>query len=182
MLLGALIGLSGSPVVGAVIAAILVAAGAYWSVAKVPPGATVPGAAAAALALACIVGVIGGLWVRAHDALSPSVQEDLQQWRDAGYSTRDAQAIVALTRTGLLLQGYSAKPEAVASQRTSALFGGDATSCRQTDPEDYADAANLRQAFTQAGGAWAQYATLVQPLNEAQQRALLIAARSLACQ
>lgn len=189
LLLGVLLGLSGAPVVAGVVGGVLAAAAAYWSVGE-PRATEEPSSAdsstsrqlaTAALCLACIVGLSAGLWLRARDAFAMSPQEQVQQWRDAGFSAADAQAIVALKNAGLLKSGYSVQPEAVSSARSTVLFSGNAEQCRQLDPQDFADAANLRAAYENAGGNWSGFASAVRQLAPDVQHDVLKAAWTLAC-
>jgi hypothetical protein len=190
LLLGILLGLSGAPVVAGVVGGVLAAAAAYWSVAEqreMPeePSSTNPltsrQLATAALCLACIIGLSAGLWLRARDVFAISPREQVQQWLDAGFSASDAQAIVALRNAGLLKPGYSVQPEAVSAARSTVLFSGSAAQCQQLDPQDFADAANLRAAYENAGGSWRGVATAVRQLAPDVQYDVLKAAWTLAC-
>jgi len=188
LLLGVLLGLSSSPVVAAVVGALIAAAGAYWSSGAVVSNAAASDAAAsarqlatAALCVACIGGLGVGLWLRARDAFGLTPAEQIAQWRAAGFSDHDAQAIVALKAAGFLKAGASAEPQAVNVARTTALFGGEADQCDQLNPDDYKDSTNLRTAFANAAGSWKELAESIEPLSSGAQRAALISAWRLAC-
>lgn len=188
LLLGVLLGLSTSPVVAAVVGALVAAGGAYWSVgnprgsdARADQPSSARQLATAALCLACTVGLAGGLWLRTHDVFGLTPTEQVAQWRAAGFSESDAQAIVALKAAGFLKAGAASAPQAFTAARTTALFGGSVKECDQLNPQDFKDAANLRIAFANASGDWKQLAEAVAPLSSDAQRAALISTWQLAC-
>lgn len=191
LLLGVLLGLSATPVVASVVAALIAAAGAYWSVVEQTKTATEESAnpavlaarqvATAALCLACVAGLCAGLWLRARDAFGLTPAEQVRKWEDAGFSKSDAQAIVALKGAGLLKSGYSAQSEAVSPARSTVLFSATTSQCQQLDPEDFADGANLRTAFSSAGGNWGRFADAVHQLEPDAQLRALRAAWQLVC-
>ena len=119
LLIGLLVGLSASPVVGsllgtlATLAVTLVGSGLRLpgirktaEEAQAPPADGPPAAGwLMALCLCTIVGVLAGIWVRTHNALSPSLKEQVQAYQQAGFTLPEAkealmQRLVAASETG----------------------------------------------------------------------------------
>lgn len=195
VLLGLLLGLSASPVVSVVVGGLVTAAAAYWNLSA--PGGdasrsyAVRALAAGMLCVGCIAGMLGGLWLRARDVFAVSPAQHVAKWTAAGYSPTEARALAAYQATGILLgsgattSALAATPAAGAERtavRSTVLFSGASEACDQLRPDDYADAANLRAAFTQAGGRWRAMADAASGVDATRQMTLLRTAWQLACE
>ena len=189
MLLGLLLGLSASPVVSVVVGGLVTAAAAYWNLSAgstdAAPSQThvVRALAAGILCVGCIAGLLGGLWLRAHDVFGVSPAQQAARWRAAGYPPAEARALAAYQATGLASGGYVATPgEPPNAARSTVLFSGASESCDEVRPDDYADAANLRAAFVKAGGPWRAMADAASTTDASLQMTLLRTAWQLACE
>jgi hypothetical protein len=194
LLLGLMVGLSGSPVVGAVVAGLLTVLGAFFGLAA--PGTKEPereaprarardgarrGLTVAGFGLMGVVGVLLGVYLRAHGALSPSPRQRFERWRDAGFDSTRARALTEFELTGLVPDSGKVAAPQPAREGTSLLFSGDRARCERVSAEDLADAANMRSAFTAAGGEWREIAAAAAGLPEQAQRRVLVGAWRLAC-
>jgi hypothetical protein len=98
--LGLVIGLSSSPVAGMIIAAL---GGVLASVVGLRtrdgPAGLRP-VRVAALGLVGAGSMLIGLWLRTHDALSPSIDDEVQEWLAVGLPRHDALALTVGRRTG----------------------------------------------------------------------------------
>ena len=105
LLLGVLIGLAQSPVVGTVVTAVCgllaavlaVRAGRQGSVEGKPdqPLSALGAGNIAAFALACVLGALGGLTLRTHQALSPSVASLQAKW-STGFTKEEVKRLVIM--------------------------------------------------------------------------------------
>jgi hypothetical protein len=198
VLLGLLLGLSASPVVSVVVGGLVTAAAAYWNLSAPAEDASrsyaVRALAAGMLCVGCIAGMLGGLWLRARDVFAVSPAQHVATWAAAGYSPAEARTLAAYQATGVLLgsgtmtsgaSGALAATPATAAERTAhstLLFSSASVACDQLRPDDYADAANLRAAFTQAGGRWRAMADAASGVDATRQMTLLRTAWQLACE
>jgi hypothetical protein len=108
LLLGLVVGMSASPVVSGVIAALGAVLGGY--VAQRGTEGAQPAADdrtgidhpfVLSLALACVVGIFAGLYLRTHDLFSPSLSEEVSRWEQAGFTATDAMRFTAQRQLNL---------------------------------------------------------------------------------
>jgi hypothetical protein len=191
LLLGLLIGLSTSPVAAVVVGSLVTLAAAFLGF-KSPGMEEAVGAnrrdsamrrwGVAALALSCVGGVLVGVAIRAGDLLSPTPARLVHRFTEAGYSPEQARAIVALRVAGLVPKDATVRdPGSEDLTRRSVLFAAEAQTCQDLNPENHPDAANVRQAFANAGGQWAAFAGALKDVNPTSHRLLLEEAWRLKC-
>jgi hypothetical protein len=202
LLLGTLIGLSASPVVGTVVTALAALLGALLGLrrAVVPAGAVAPAmvthqGAVIGFGLLCVVGILGGLFIRANGLLSPSVETRVHRWQAAGYTPDEARQIVAKLELGSGAAGGQAKapaqaqPQAAGDKREgnataqSVLFSDSDVSDCEWLSVNFASLDAAMQAFQHAGGEWARMAQTVQRQggSSAEQLRRLQALRNARC-
>lgn len=191
LLLGALVGLSVSAVVGSVVGGVVALLATFLGL-KDDAGAGSTATAEETIArrlgvgvfgLACVAGVIGGLAMRTHDVLAMSPKQQVAQWKDAGYPEPEARGIVALKVAGLVPKDATVQKRSPTEEGGgTVLFGADVRFCDTLRPDDYSGAANLGEAFANAGGAWAAYGRAVANVRDTTARfPLLRAAWGLVC-
>jgi len=151
LLLGYLLGLSVEPVTKLVIVAITGALGIIlgWQRGQGPDRTWRLGA----FGILCVVGVTGGLAIRAGSWFTPSVQSEVTGWEAAGFDHKSALAFVAFARLGVKPDGLTmtAPPPAAAAQ-ASVLYAADAKSlCGQIS---LLDANGQMQMLRARGGAY----------------------------
>ncbi|HVR29673.1 MAG TPA: hypothetical protein VMS86_09060 [Thermoanaerobaculia bacterium] len=183
LLVGALLGLSVSPVVATVLGALTAVIAAFFGLAGDSKQDSARLGRIAAFAFAAVVGLVTGLYLRTHDSLSVSVEDDVAEWEAAGYPTGIARGIVAYERTGLVPEGWSQAPEETGPRSAStALFSASAEDCARVDPRDHPDTEELANAFALAEGGWAELARATGEVPAEQRREILEAAWRLACE
>lgn len=194
LLLGLLLGLSAAPAVALVVGALAALLGSVVlpaAQAKGLPAETAAAVAKAAawrstaLGLACIAGLVAGLWMRTHDVLSPpapSLARQLAELRDAGYPADEARRLVA-SRAFPAAERAASGAAPAAGLRSTVLFGQGSSACEQMAPSRYASVAAAGQAYAAAGDA--SLAALAHALaalpEEAQRAAVLKAAVAELC-
>jgi hypothetical protein len=181
ILFGTLIGLSASPIVGTVVGGAITLGAAVLEMRR-PRGVSGESGHTLALALTvfsltCLSGVLGGLWLRTHDALGATPEWHVARWVKAGYTVQEARRIVASVGVG---GTGSAAPTATPSK--GVLFGADVARCDQTRPGDYADATNLALAFESAGSEWKSFSEATAAITDKRLRfSVLSAGWQLVC-
>lgn len=165
LMLGVLLGLSSAPVVAVVVGAIAALLGSLV-LPQLPAKSPQEGSTderrvaidlrAGAFGLACVLGVVGGIWLRTHDALSPKqnpLKEKLEQWQSIGFEPEEARVLVARS------EGFgpaASAPVAPATGDTaltqySVLFGDKTTRCAQLSVDRYASVEAAAQAYEALG-------------------------------
>lgn len=193
-LLGFLIGLSASPVVGSVVGGLTALLVTFFGLRNPDAEAGGPSAGEAAsirearvytvgaFGLLATVGVAAGLFVRTHDLLSMSPQERVRRWMDAGFPESEARAVARFELTGILPSGATIPEDRdLASPGSSLLFAGRKEQCDRLDLSQLGDAESLRNAFLLEGEPWASIAGAVASLPPSDQVQALEAVRRLAC-
>jgi hypothetical protein len=190
LLLGVAVGMSASPVVAVLIGAITALLGAILGfsssagdVAGMPGSQRSRQWGVGAFGLACTVGLLSGVAIRANDLLSPTPEREFQRWSAAKFDSGTARSIVAYRLAGIVPEGATLDPAAVARSRSSSvLFGASPQVCDQLDPKKLNGAENLRTAFSVQGGRWNDAARLVEGLDASRQLAILTTSWRLACE
>lgn len=169
LLTGLLIGLSTSGVTASVVSAVLAMAAGVVALTGVknpflPKGENAaertPGHnwAVAAFALMAVIGLSSGLWMRTHNAFSPTPQEIATQWQAAGLSEAAARRLAVLQLTGASLTaegtveaGAAEGPVLTASVLFSVVPAED---CQRSDPARAPDAVEARNSWSLAPDPW----------------------------
>jgi hypothetical protein len=162
LLTGLLVGLSTSGVTASVVSAALAMAAGVMALTGItnpflPKGENAATRAAGHdwavffFALVTIGGLGGGLWMRTHDALSPTPNELIDRWQAAGFSAEESRKIV-VAQWGAAA-GEGGKGPAL-SKTATVLFAGDAATCQRTDPSRAPDAAEARNTWSLAPEPW----------------------------
>jgi hypothetical protein len=126
LLVGVLLGLSVAQAVGGVIAALSALLG---GVLGLTGGSAMRAWRTGAFGLACVIGVLLGLFVRSGAVLAPSIEQDVAQWQRAGFSREQALSYVAFARLGIKPAGTEASARPAADATSNALFADKAGVC-----------------------------------------------------
>jgi hypothetical protein len=124
-LLGLLVGMSSTPVVTIIITALVALLAGLFGLSDKSPikmsGAAVRRLAAFGLAASALIVV--GVWLRTHDVLAPSVEQQKQMLRAMGYEDRSKEQteLLRYIRFGLLPAGLTVSKEA--QPRSGVLYG-----------------------------------------------------------
>jgi hypothetical protein len=201
LLLGTLVGLSSSPVVGVVVGALAsvlaVFLGLDLSTGSVMGALRINGPRIGALGLATVVGVGIGLWVRVNNPFLPDPLAQLQRWQAAlPEDPTLAKQMMLFERTGIVpsrFQYGNAPPgedvtvamEEGAAIRTAVLFStlSEFDACTQLDPASYrtADAVLARYSRPGAPDYLPKFAASITALPEADRNDALATAHQLLC-
>jgi hypothetical protein len=186
LLLGMVVGLSSSPVVGAVVGALAAGLLALLGLKEKDVDLTaVQCLRLGCFGFACCLGVVIGLWLRTSDRLSPRLTEQQQQWKAIGFSDDETRKIVLYRSTGLLLEPL--KIEAISSvsggKTATSLFSVSSGSdiCTASDASQFASTSEQVKALKQSGGSFGRLADSLQGLKSADQKHILEVINHWAC-
>lgn len=197
LLVGILVGLASSPVVSVVVGAL--AAGMVTLLGFVRPGqegAPVPGAGSTirlgGFGVACAAAILLGLFIRTHNLVSPTIAQQVDEVRRAGYSAEEARRWVAYKNVGAILDAVPGNADAPAVSghsgggtegvAGSVLFSGANTGeCQYFDTSRYKDISEHLYSLRQQGGKYAELAARVASLDPAQQKTVLESLQLLNC-
>lgn len=191
---GVLMGMTTAPVVGAVIGALTALLATLFGTRTVADTTTIapmPDASAFArvgsFGALCVVGVLLGVAIRAHNLLGMSLQQQTAAWISAGFDPVTARNLVALRELGVLPDSTgrltsSARSPGVNPVESTLSFATQASTCRQLDPRNYGnDPAKIVASYGKAGSGWNELAASLDPVPPAQQLVIAAAAWHLAC-
>jgi hypothetical protein len=177
VLTGLLVGLSASPVVASVVGAI--AAGIVTLLGLAPgdgsrkmfaPGSTVR---LGTFGLACALATLLGLYIRTHELLSPTPDQQIASLRKAGLNQEQA--------TQWVLAKFF-EPSGKVGVGSSVLFSGTGVDeCQEFDPARYKDAREQLAHFQSIGGHYSAFATGIRSLSDSDKSIVLKGVRLLFC-
>jgi MFS family permease len=156
LLVGVLLGLSVAQAVGGVIAALSALIGGFLGLTG---GGDARSWRTAAFGVACVTGVLLGLFVRSGAVLAPSIEQDVAQWQRAGFSKEQALSFVAFARLGIKPAGTEMTPRPATDATSNVLFADRAGVCARL--QRLPAPAQLR-ILTETGEAYAALAAAAQ--------------------
>ena len=177
VLTGLLVGLSASPVVASVVGAI---AASIVTLLGLAPGdgsrklfASGSALRLGTFGLACALATLLGLYIRTHDLLSPTPDQQIASLHKAGLNQEQATQWVLAKRF---------EPTGKAGVGSSVLFSGTGVDdCQEFDPTRYKDAQEQLAHFQSIGGRYLAFATGIQSLSDSDKLIVLKSARLLFC-
>ena len=195
LLVGILLGMAMADVVGGALAALTALLAAFLGLGGLPFKSksetandtsqnALRGWRAAGFGLACFAAILGGVHIRAHNALGRTPTELVKSWTDAGYSLEQARELVTFQEVGIVPKGAQAiKPERVAGRTSSALFTAEVDSnCGAFEASRFPSAGKQLDAFAAAGGVWSELASSARDLAPQYQAAVLNAGWRMRCE
>jgi hypothetical protein len=190
LLVGMLVGLSSSPVVSVVVGAL--AAGIITLLGFVPSAkSSEPGSVEGSVVrlgsfgIVCTAAILAGLFIRTHNSFSPSIAQQVDEVRKAGYSDEESRKWVAAKNLSPLAGADSEKSRpagAGAPVTASVLFsGGNSGECQHFDTNRYKNIQEQLNALRQLGGNYGEYAEMVSKLDPSHQKTVLDSSKLLFC-
>ena len=190
LLVGILVGLSSSPVASVVVGAL--AAGMMTLLGFVSSSKDGDPVAArgsvlrlGGFGLACTAAVLSGLYIRTHNLLSPTPNEQVKELQGAGYTPEEARMWVEYKNLGTLTARTDSQVAAVfraPATAGSVLFAsGNSDECQHFDTNRYKNAKEQLYALQQLGGRHAEYAEKISTLDANHQKTVLDSLRLLFC-
>jgi hypothetical protein len=179
---GILVGMSTAPVVAIVVSSLVALVATFFGLSSQTTEGTKV-LRIASFGLACPIAVFIGLGARSHGWLTPSIQHQIANWTNAGYSPAEARSFVAFRELGLVPEGQkTAEP-----QQPLGVRGGLPSQTRQTECDRllasrFVSEADRINAMQKEGGAWKVLADSLGDFDRSRRTAVANAAYELACQ
>lgn len=163
LLVGFLLGLSVTQVVGGVITALAALLGGFLGLSG-DSGSPNRTWRIGAFGLCCVLGIIAGLDIRANDLLAPSVKQAVKAYEGAGYPPQQARDLVAFERLGIKPSNATVVDQPPAGRAAaSALYADKTTVCSEL--RGLPAAAQLR-VLDAAGGGYASLGAAAQASSD----------------
>jgi hypothetical protein len=138
LLVGLLLALSVSPVVGGVISALTVLLGGFFGLA--PSGGSDRAWRIGSFGVACAIGVVCGLALRTGDQFAASLKKQSDDWQQAGATKEEAVAYLAFQHLGIKPAGRELGEAPKPSSGQVVLFAGHTDVCGRLAGVDGAQA------------------------------------------
>jgi hypothetical protein len=183
---GILVGMSTSPVVAIVVSSLAAVLATFFGL-SAPSNDATRVLRIASFGFACPVAVILGLGVRSHNWLGPSVEQQIKDWTNAGYTVQQARAFVAFRQLGLVPEGQKTAAVPKSSVDSGLFSAPDSTNdpvvaeCGRLVSSRFPTANERLDAMKRAGGVWKTLGDSIVNPNSAQSAAVIEAAYRLAC-
>ncbi|MEO8620022.1 MAG: hypothetical protein ABI625_03080 [bacterium] len=137
----------------------------------------------------CVLGVMGGIYLRAHNSLGTNAGQQVAEWTAAGYTLPVARAIVLYRELGVLVGPRGeltttsrAEKVSAASLTSTSLSGKGAEECANMAPSQFGDdPAKIIASYRATGDGWQNLAAALDNVPVAAQKQLIHAAYDLAC-
>jgi hypothetical protein len=178
---GILVGMSNTPVVAIVVSSLVALVATFFGLSSQTTEGTKV-LRIASFGLACPIAVFIGLGARAHGWVTPSIQHQIADWTNAGYSPAEARSFVAFRELGVIPEGQkTAEPRQPLGVRGDLLSETSQAECDHLQASRFASEADRTAAMQKAGGAWKVLADSLGDLDSARRTAVVNAAYGLAC-
>ncbi|RMF55874.1 MAG: hypothetical protein D6748_14590 [Calditrichaeota bacterium] len=163
LLVGLIVGLSVSPVVSVILGALASLLAAFLGL---QPGGNTEGDSegkatgvlskmqenglkAGSFGLACVIGILLGLFIRNQNLFVPTVSNQLAQYTQAGFKEDYARQLIVLEKFGIDPETGTMTFGEMQKSKTSALYAkkGEKDFCDAIDPERFRDVAELLKSY-----------------------------------
>jgi hypothetical protein len=185
---GTLMGMTTAPVVGTVVGAL---AALFATIFGVKDQDLSSFARIGGFGVFCVLGVVGGIYLRAHNSLGISAGQEVAEWTAAGFKEDVARSIVLYKQLGVVVGANgqlttTPRAEKIVAQPSltmTTLSSRSGDECADMAPSRFGDdPEKIVQSYKAAGGDWERVAAAVQGLPPATQAKLIHAAYDLGCQ
>jgi hypothetical protein len=184
---GTLMGMTTAPVVGTVVGALAALFAAIFGVKDqdLSSFARIGGFGAF-----CVLGVVGGIYLRAHNSLGISAGQEVAEWTAAGFKEDVARSIVLYKQLGVLANAdgqltTTPRAEKIVAQpsvTSTTLSSRTTEECGNMAPSQFGDdPGRIVQSYKASGGDWERLGAALDGLPPAAQLKLIHAAHDLGC-
>jgi len=185
LLVGTIIGLSIAEVTGIILGALTSLLAAFFGLRGNKEGEAGNQVAIGAFSIVCVLSIFFGLFIRTHNLLSQSLENEIKEYKAANFDTSEIKKIILFKHVGLIPEGYSFSKDAIQSSRNSVLMSGDEGAIYLCDAvNDNSDLDEIKRAFDNSGG---KFATIERKLTNvipdtAKLRSTLIFFKTIICE
>jgi hypothetical protein len=148
VLIGTIIGLSIAEVTGIILGALTSLLAAFFGLRSEKNGETGNQVRIGTFSFTCLLSIFMGLFIRSHNLLSPSLENEINDYRMAFFDTSEIKKIILFKQFGLIPQELSFSKEAARLNRNSVLMASETKSlflCNDIDANSSLD--DIRKSF-----------------------------------
>lgn len=153
LLIGTIIGLSIAQVTGIILGALTSLLAAFFGLRSSKDGETGNQITIGTFSLTCVFSIFFGLFIRTHNLLTPSLENQINEYKIAHFDTSEIKKIILFKELGLVPAGQSYSKDAIQTNRNSVLMTADQKSlylCGEVN--ESSGLAEIKKAFDNSGG------------------------------
>lgn len=186
LLVGTIIGLSIAQVTGIILAALTSILAAFFGFKETKDAGRGNQIIIGTFGFTCLIAILLGVFLRTHNAFSPSLSQNLQAYKEANFSNEEIKKIMLFKDLGIVPEGYTFSKEAKEAGKAtqSVLMAGEGTLpllCESITKQS--TLSEVQKAFDDSGGKYQdmerQLTTIVS--DTAELKKTLIYLSSLLC-
>lgn len=151
-LIGTIIGLSIAEVTGIILGALTSVLAAFFGLKPAKEGEKPYHAAIASFGFACLAAIFLGIFIRTHNLLAPSLEAQIEEYVEAGFSEEEARQYVLVQHLGIIPQGMTFSADSRSGSGSSVLMAGDEELILCTAIDTQSSLVDIKQAFSDSGG------------------------------
>jgi len=180
ILVGGVIGLSIAQVTGIILAALASLLTAFFGLRPNKEGEVGNQIIIGTFSIACIIAILGGLYVRSNDSFSPSLQKDISMYQEAKFTPQEIKQIILVKKFGLIPNGFSFNLDA--KSKGSSLMAGEDSLCKKISNNSNID--DIKSAFNNSGGKYQRVKDDLSILiaDNTELKKILLAIKDLICE
>lgn len=185
LLVGGIIGLSIAEVTGLILGALTSILTAFFGLRPTKEGETGNKIIIGAFSLICLLAILGGMFLRTNNAFSPSLEEEINSYKNADFTVEEIKNILMVKKFGLVPHEYQFIAEAKTISDQTVLMADETEQlylCASLTANS--DLNDIKDAFRDSGG---KYAAMYKKLDtiiddDAELKATLLYLKELICE
>jgi hypothetical protein len=155
LLVGTIIGLSIAQVTGIILAALTSILAAFFGFKENKDAGNGNQIIIGTFGFTCLLAIVLGVYLRTHNAFSPSLPQEIQVYKNANFSNDEIKKIILFKELGIVPQGYTFSKEAKEAGKAtqSVLMAGEGSLpllCESITEES--TLAEIKKAYDDSGG------------------------------
>lgn len=179
LLVGTLIGLSTTSVVGSVLSSLTALIGAFLGLATTSFNAN--SWRIAGFGVVCAAAVVGGVYMRAHGALQPALKAQMDELQQAGFDVASSREIIAYHQFGIVPSGKVVQVNEVTKGAQGVLFANATVVCTPLKRAVGEDVKERLAALASGGEVYKQLAEQIGKAAPERQSQLVDSMKSILC-
>ena len=152
ILVGTIIGLSISEVTGIILGALTSLLTAFFGLRPNKEGEQSNYIVIGMFSIACLAGIIGGLILRNNNLLSPTLEQEVAEYRNANFTDAEIKQILLVKKLGLIPEGMQFEAAAKEKGKNTSLMAGEEVLNLCASDLENASLDEIRKAFDNSGG------------------------------
>lgn len=154
LLIGLIVGLSIAQVTGVILGALASLLTAFFGLRPNKDGENGNHVIIGAFGVTCAIAIIGGICIRTHDLLSPSLKRNISEYREANFDTTEIKKIILFQELGIISEGEKYVAD-FKNPGSSILFAGEDETLKMCGTiNQNSSLEDIKSAYAQSGVAY----------------------------